>query len=363
MPIVAIYEWDRVNLPGHLTQSNILYDMDANHPNAQYYDPEQPTWTGHTYTYQGGAPAQLHITDDDPYFEDGYTETGAPQVLNQDVVLNGKTYSAGDVVQAEFSLVDAAGVEVWVIRIGGENVGFSVPSWVTSFPPGSTFHPVESRDGDPAGSSDNTSSSELYANVACFTVDCPVATPFGAVPAGKLRTGDRVSTLDHGPQPILWAGRSRADFRGREDGRRPIRFEPGALGPGTPSVPVDLSPQHRVVMPDTAGGMTFAPACGLLPLRGVRVRHGCAATVYVHILMPRHEILDCAGMRAESLYPGPMALAALSPSARAGLRRALQVYGQTPETYGDLACPSLSRREAADWARKQRQVADCREDH
>ena len=363
MPIVAIYEWDRVNLPGHLTQSNILYDMDANHPNAQYYDPAQPTWTGHTYTYQGGAPAQLHITDDDPYFEDGYTETGAPQVLNQDISLNGKTYSAGDVVQAEFSLVDASGVEVWVIRIGGENVGFSVPAWVTGFPAGSSFYPVESRDGDPAGSSDNTSSSELYSNVACFTSATPVDTPSGAVQAGRLRAGDRVMTLDHGPQPVLWTGRSRADFRGREDGRRPIRFEPGALGPCTPSEVVDLSPQHRVLLTDDGGRQMLAPACGLLPLRGVRVRHGCPAMVYVHVLMPRHEILTSNAMPVESLFPGQMALAALSPPARSSLRLALQQYGQTPETYGDKARPTLTRREAAEWARTRRHAAEIAEDH
>ncbi|MFP4451018.1 MAG: hypothetical protein ACLFP0_08840, partial [Rhodosalinus sp.] len=64
---------------------------------------------------------------------------------------------------------------------------------------------------------------------------------------------------------------------------------------------------------------------------------------YVHLLLPRHDLLLAEGIAAESFYPGPEALAALSPADRAALAAALP---GGPAAYGAPARPLVRRHEA-----------------
>lgn len=355
MPFIAIYQWSSVDMPDDLDADNIKYDLDANHPDAQYYDDTEPTWTGQTYTFAGGTPTKLRLDDDDDHFEDGYTETGAPQVLKDAMTLNGTTYPAGSVVEAEFSLLDDTGLEVWVVRIDGENVGFTIPAGYDEIPPGTTFSPTQSRDGAPQGSSDGQSSREQYSNVACFTAPVPIDTPDGPRRAGSLRPGDMVLTLDNGAQPVLWAGRTTLRLGPQNDGRRPIRLRADCLAPGCPASDISVSPQHRILIAQPDGAQAFVPARGLLPLPGVSVARGRRRVTFVHLLLPRHEVLLSAGLATESLFPGRMSLLALGARGRASLDRALP--GLDAAAYGPLARPGLTRRQAEAWARARKAVA------
>jgi hypothetical protein len=349
MPTIAIYDWSTVQMPTDLSPANILYDVQANDPREAAYSEELPSWTNQLYVFKGGGPQQIQIIDDDPLFEDDYVETGAPQLLTQNVVLNGVTYAAGSVVEAEFGLVDPNGVTLWVVRIDGQNVGFTAQEPYSTIPLGTYFQPTESRNGAAADSTDASSSSTAYRNVICFLADAPIDTPRGPVRAGRLRAGDVVLTRDNGAQPLLWTGRTRVVFRGRDDPRRPIRLSPGCLGVGRPLVEIAVSPQHRILL-EEAGGI-FAPARGLLPLPGVSVMRGRPEASYVHLLMARHEVLTGGGLPSESLFPGPMALAAMGPEALAGVEAALGPAGA--EGYGPLARPCLTRRAAEGWARQR----------
>jgi len=146
---VAIYDWSLYTLPSAIPMSDIEGDTFGN---------STPSWLGETFTYNGGSSTLLEINDDDSDFDDGYVDTGAAQTLAQDVTINGTTYLAGSVVENEFSMLDASGNEIWVVRIDGVNVGFTYPAGEDPTP-GQTFTGTVARDGDPLDSDDGVSSS------------------------------------------------------------------------------------------------------------------------------------------------------------------------------------------------------------
>ncbi len=61
----------------------------------------------------------------------------------------------------------------------------------------------------------------------CFTSGTRIKTPQGDRIVDTLVPGDLVETMDHGPRPILWLGRSRRDARGAN---APIEIKAGVLG-------------------------------------------------------------------------------------------------------------------------------------
>lgn len=335
MPSISIYSWSHVDTNG-LPEDQLRYDTMANDPSAADYDPNRASWTDRTYTYLGGKPQQIFLSDDDDIFEDGYTETGSAATLVKDVTINGVTYPAGSVVENEFSLIDSDGNQVWVIRINGENVGFAPSSTYSYIPAGTTFHPTESRDGDPVDSSDGVSSAVSYGNIICFAAETRILSPDGPRAAAAFGPGDLVTTRDRGARPVLWAGRTEAVFAGPDDPARPVLLRAGALGAGLPRADLVLSPQHRVMLCGSAARQltghdeVLAPVKGLLSLPGIRILRGRARETYVHLLLDRHDILSAEGAPAESLWPGPMALSSLAPAQRAALLDAVPPGGIGP---------------------------------
>ncbi len=219
---IAVYDWSLYTLPSSIPMTDIEGDTHSNDPASPDYSSSAPTWIGETFTFNGGSSIQIEITDDDGLFEDGYVETGGAQTLTQDVTINGTTYLAGAVIENEFSMLDAAGNEVFVVRIDGVNVGFGYP--VGQEPTiGTTFTGTTGRDGDPLDSGDGmSSSSEPYTNIVCFAAGTLIDTPEGARAVETLTPGDLVMTLDHGAQPIRWtrsgdspAGRRRRSMPSR----------------------------------------------------------------------------------------------------------------------------------------------------
>ncbi|MEM6896777.1 MAG: Hint domain-containing protein, partial [Pseudomonadota bacterium] len=126
-----------------------------------------------------------------------------------------------------------------------------------------------------------------------------------------LKAGDLVTTVDHGAQPILWAGMRAPSARQLHlmPKLRPIMIRANALGAGLPKVDTVLSPQHRVVVRSADLELyfgvdeAFATAQSLVNGRTI-YRDGRAQPVYRHLLLAQHEVLIVNGLKSESLYPG-----------------------------------------------------------
>ena len=345
MPTIAVYDWSVVSHDGALTTDQLVSDDHANDPAAAGYDPGRASWTGITYTYSGATPTQILVSDDDARFDDDMNDVGSGQVLLEDVTLNGVTYAAGSTVENEFVLVQDGNIEVYVLRIDGDNVGLIPASHLPAPFAGAQFSPDSSRDGVAANSSDGGTNTEDYTNVICFAASVRIATPGGDVRAGALRAGAMVMTVDRGAQPLLWVGRQTVVFSGPEDHRRPVRIRAGALGPGRPARDLVVSPQHRVLVESRAGA-ALGPAVGFMKLPGVSRMRGRRRVTYVHLLLARHELLWAEGQVCESFFPGRMALRMLRPADRAAV---LACWGLSESGAPEAAAvrPLLTRRETA----------------
>lgn len=318
MPLIGVYDWSMVTTPAALAPY-LATANSANAPGTDTYNAGQPSWINQTYTYNGGAPTHVKIVDDDGVLQDGVVETGAAQVLAEDVVLNGTLYTAGSVVENEFALLDGGGSEVWVIRIAGQNVGFAPQAPYYTIPGGVTFTPTQARDGlGGAGSTDGISSSANYSQVVCFSAGTRLETSEGPLEAGRVTLRTRLRTADGRLVTPLWIGRQEVALAGPEDRRRPLKVPRHALGYGMPGRAVVLSPQHRVRV-----GAVLMPARALESWHGVRVMRGWAGVIYVHVLCARHEILMAEGLPVESLLPGPQVFRAMPLHLRAQVRSVL----------------------------------------
>lgn len=175
------------------------------------------------------------------------------------------------------------------------------------------------------GSNDNRITLDPGTMPICFAAETRIATIRGPVPAGDLRAGDRVLTRDNGYRPVRWVGRRHLPAAELVvwDRFRPIRLAAGALGPGWPAQDLVVSPQHRLLVAGaevrdlTDCDEALVPARQLLSLPGVTLESPEAGVSYVNLLLDRHEILLAEGAWAESLYTGPVGMAALPAAQRA----------------------------------------------
>ena len=288
----------------------------------------------------------LEIQDDDGNaagsggntFDDGFidpTGNGSnsstannDQVLTDPITINNQTFQSGDQVELEFGFTTTAGDTFWIIRIDGVNVGISGPVLPV---PGTSYTVQSSGDGQAIPIED----------IPCFVDGAMVVTPDGPLAIEKLRAGDLVCTVDHGPQRIKWAGKwpttelEMAFF----PQLRPIKIAKGALGPGVPDADLIVSPQHRIAIasPFSAlyfataevfvtakslvNGTTIVPAIGTVP-------------TYRHLLFDRHEVLTVNGTAVESLYPQ-------APHVPYHMMLEHDLFGQADADVAKLARPML----------------------
>ena len=175
--------------------------------------------------------------------------------------------------------------------------------------------------------------------VICFADGTLIETPRGLVPVEKLAAGDMVRTIDHGFRPLIWASHTKMSWDASPHSDKPIIIKAGALGHGLPATDLKVSPQHRILLPDTDHHCgVFAPAIALLGLPGVRQMEGCRKVTYHHIMFAAHEVIVANGLPCESFFPGRMALRALSAENRRSLRHCL-----LKATAGSLESFTLAR--------------------
>lgn len=173
-------------------------------------------------------------------------------------------------------------------------------------------------------------------NVVCFARGTLILTEHGPVAVEDLVAGMRVQTRDRGLQTLRWIGSRQIGPLAlmAHPNLHPIRIQAGALGCGTPSVDLVVSPQHRILVRSRIALRMFdtkeilVPVKQLLQVDGIDIAHDMDSVEYFHLLFDQHEIVISNGAETESLYPGPMALESVPPAAR---REIQSIFGECPE--------------------------------
>ncbi len=321
-----------------------------------------PDYTILSYLYPkdepAGEPFKLTIHDDDERLDWFGQDEGAPETVTIDgkeltvrgssVMKLGFTTADGQQLTEDmvFTYVDELG---WLITPAKDSE-FGEGSVITDYLGWLDYGIPHDKFADFAGIDDDDD------DYVCFVTGTLIDTPEGPRRVETLRPGDIVLTANAGPQPILWTGASPIP---RNDPRaRPIEIPPQALGPGMPAHPIRLSPRHRVRVPgwlaQLAAGRAdaFAPVSALVGHRGIRPVPAGATQRYHHLLLPVHGALICSGLPCESLYPGAVALRAMSRPARRSLQAAFPRLAADPDSYGPTAYPCLTPHEVRAFLRR-----------
>jgi len=191
--------------------------------------------------------------------------------------------------------------------------------------------------------------------VICFTPGTRIRTEFGDLPVGEIEEGDRVQTKDSGFQEVLWKGEKRvsgARLYAMPE-LRPIRLRQGALGVDRPDEDLVVSPAHRMLVHGAKARALFNTDEVLVTARDLvddaRVvrDHTLSEVTYVHLLLPRHEVVFANGLETESFHPAGEALDSVAQVERARLMDMMPEVGADPMAYGAYARRALSRAEAA----------------
>lgn len=292
-------------------------------------------WAGFT---KYSKPVDFNVTDDDDQMDWMGQDTGDAETVE----IDGESHAIKWTGSIETTFIDSDG------EVHTEDLVFSytsdgyyvIPQDGSQFDAGSTVKCFpENRWNDTDGID--------YDEVICFTPDCRIDTSRGAVAAGDLRPGDRLQTADNGLQPLRWIGRSDVPGLKRVAADlHPVLIRKDAFGPGRPAHDIRVSPQHRFCF-DNAALMfhdeeMLAPAKGLVDGKRVRRDPSARGVSYVHLLLDRHELLFCEGLRTESFQPSMRTMAMMSPRTRSALAH---VVGQRLAHYGAVR-PALRPWEA-----------------
>lgn len=191
--------------------------------------------------------------------------------------------------------------------------------------------------------------------VICFTPGTMIQTPQGPRPVEALREGDMVQTKDNGAEPVLWIGARRMSGARlfAMPHLRPIRLRMGSLGIDTPDRELLVSPEHRMLVKGPVARALFntpevlVAAKDLVDHRTISVDHAVHEVTYIHLLLPRHQVLWANGVETESFHPASAALETLDPSDRARLLRHAPALEREPLSYGAFARRRLTAPEAA----------------
>jgi hypothetical protein len=258
---------------------------------------------------------------------------------------------AAPMFEAGFTVTD--GRDTWTITL--INVGPGKPPlamFVGEIPPRQTdlwvvSHTIDARERESQG--------DLTGGVICFTPGTMILTDNGPRPVEEIGEGDRVQTKDNGYEAVLWVGSRR--LTGARlyamPHLRPIRLSAGALDHGVPDAGLLVSPDHRMVLRGPRARSLFncdevlVTARDLLNDRTVVTDYTARDVTYIHMLLPRHQIVFANAVETESFHPASAALATMDPAQLADLEARLPAVTSDPQSYGAYARRVLSVSEAA----------------
>ncbi len=191
--------------------------------------------------------------------------------------------------------------------------------------------------------------------VICFTPGTLIASPQGARPVETLRPGDLVSTKDSGAQPIEWIGQRRISGARlfAMPHLRPVRIHASALDTDRPEASLLVSPEHRVLMRGPRAQELFnvpevlVAAKDLVNGSSVTIDMAARELTYIHLLLPRHEVIWANGLETESFHPANADLSLLSSEDRSALFSLRPELQGISHSYGEYARRNLSPYETA----------------
>jgi len=180
----------------------------------------------------------------------------------------------------------------------------------------------------------------------CFGTGTMIATARGQAAVEDLSAGDLVHTLDHGLQPIRWAGARAVPAIGRF---APICIKQGALGN---HADLYVSPQHRILLRNARAELYFGENEVLVPAKhlvnGKTIISAPGGTVtYCHLLFDTHEIVLSEGIPSESLHPNRQSLKGVSKQSRDEIYTLFPELALHARGICSTARPCLKKREAA----------------
>lgn len=277
----------------------------------------------------GANTLDINVLDDDEEFDDGFQDdpvgVGLNQILRDEINTTSVAgdpvlVGAGAVLEVEFTLTatpvgGGAPIDLLFVAAGpGENQGdITLVVSTAALVPGTTYDIAFKADGG----------GTPYGALVCFARGTMIRTPRGDVPVETLQVGDRVVTMDHGTQPIVWMASRAVLFSSIED--TPIRVSADAFAPGQPYADTNLSPRHCLLRQNPSYELLFDTSEVLMAARdcinGVSIRRAprSGAVEYHHFMCAGHEIVWANGMPCESFYPGKVARSSLDPIARSKL--------------------------------------------
>lgn len=155
---------------------------------------------------------------------------------------------------------------------------------------------------------------------SCFTPDTLIATPRGPIQVQELETGDLITTVDHGPIPLL-AIRKRTvslEHLSKHARHAPICIPANTFGENLPSKTLRVSPQHRLLLASKIVLRMYreteilAPASKLVGYFGISRERPTANIEYIHLLFSHHAIVLSNDLPSESLFMGSNASRSLN---------------------------------------------------
>lgn len=189
----------------------------------------------------------------------------------------------------------------------------------------------------------------------CFAPGTLIATPYGGRPIESLHEGDLVHTKDSGTQEIQWIGSRR--MTGARlftfPKLRPIRVKAGALGSGEPQGDLVVSPDHKFVVRGKVAQDLFntpevlVSASELANGSSIATDFAMREVTYMHLMLPRHEIIFANGVETESFHPADTSMSALNEGDRSRLEAVNPGLVNQPYAFGGHARRQLSASEAA----------------
>ena len=281
---------------------------------------------GETITLNNNNWVKVDVDDSN---DSNFNDSDNSQTLDAAITYNGTAYAAGLRVETEFGLTvqdpDGNTYTILAFNINEPGVlsfstveGLAFVGGVGDFPPiGVPLTVISNQEG----------LSRPFSSLAspqCFTRGCRIDTPHGPRLIEELCLGDVVTTVDNGPQKILWVNRRMftESALGNNPKLRPVRIMAGALGNNLPKRDLLVSRQHRMLIRSKLSQRMFGenevlvPAIKLTKLSGIYVDEHIEEIEYFHLLFEQHEVIYAEGAPTESLFTGPESLKAVSPEAR-----------------------------------------------
>lgn len=191
--------------------------------------------------------------------------------------------------------------------------------------------------------------------VICFTPGTMILTEDGPMAVEQIGEGTRIQTKDNSCEEVLWTGQRRIS------GARlfamphlaPVRLREGALDKGVPDAGLLVSPDHRLMLRGSRAQALFntdevlVAARDLVNDQSISIDRSLREVTYIHLLLPRHQIVFANGVETESFHPASAALATMEDAQLAQMFERLPDLATDPQTYGAYARRVLSQSEAA----------------